>query len=763
MSPNKEKIIKDENCESSALSSRSSSIDSSYNIDHDPQYQDSIQPSLNFSRLAYNLAQFNETYEVTHRKSDAGKRVIKAVKPTCSADNMKRTMKSLFPITNWLWNYNWKNDLMADIVTGITISVFQVPQSMGYSLLAKVSPVYGLYSSFFPALIYSVMGSSRHSAVGTFAIVSLMTGSLISEFKSPEDSGFLNISSNESIREIYGCHHNFNNIEIASVIALLVGVYQLLFGIFRLGFISVYMSEQLISSFITGSSFYVLTSQIGYMAGIHLKYQSGPLSLFYTYIEFFGRLHEVNLISIFLSGGCIALLLFFKLFLNDKIKQWTKINIPFPTELVIVISSTFISHFLELKSKNVDTVGKIPTGLPFPSLPQWCLIKALWLRTIPMAIVAYAITYSTGKTFAAKHNYEIDSNQELLAIGTTNTISSFFSCLPTAASLSRSAVQESVGGKTQMVSLVNCCGLLFVLLYFGAFLEKLPNCVLAAIICVALKTLFAQISDVFRYCRVNKLDGSIWIVTFLAVIILNVDHGLYVGLAYSLITLIYKSQRPKTYLLGSIDKSDVYVPLKKYASAHEVNGIKIYQFCGPLHFANVEYFKKDLINRTKISVIDVIEKRRKLLKFQNRRTDVIESNSKFCGKFQRMRTFSRESPQPSIDIEELPTHIIIDCSMFSYIDTTGVSALKTTVQEYESIGVKTFLASCAAHVVKMLEKDGFYEEVPPHHVYITIHDALHHALEEQKGPFENFITIESEENHNDLKNTENETEVLTID
>jgi len=140
------------------------------------------------------------------------------------------------------------------------------------------------------------------------------------------------------------------------------------------------------------------------------------------------------------------------------------------------------------------------------------------------------------------------------------------------------------------------------------------------------------------------------------------------------------------------------------------------------------------------------------MKAQNRRNDELKNTSKICGKFQRMRTFSRESPQLPVE-EDLPTHIIIDCGMFSYIDTTGVTALKTTVQEYESIGIKTFLASCAAHVVKMLEKDGFYKEVPPHHVYITIHDAVHHAMEEQKGVFEQFVAIDGmggqEVNHSD--------------
>jgi hypothetical protein len=110
-------------------SSSSSSVASLYNIEHDPTYQDSIQPSLNFSRLAYNLPQFNETYEVIRSKSDPSKRVMQAVKPTCSPESLKGNVRSLFPITDWLFNYNWKNDLMADFVAGITIAIFQVPQS----------------------------------------------------------------------------------------------------------------------------------------------------------------------------------------------------------------------------------------------------------------------------------------------------------------------------------------------------------------------------------------------------------------------------------------------------------------------------------------------------------------------------------------------------------------------------------------------------------------------------------------------------------
>ena len=313
--------------------------------------------------------------------------------------------------------------------------------------------------------------------LGTFAIVSLMTGSIIGELNAYDLNPIIrqdirNITINGQPIMINVYIRQYENIAIASMIAFIVGIYQLLFGVLRLGFVSVYMSEQLISSFITASAFFVLTSQIGYMLGIPVKTKSGIFSLFWMYKDIYEQLDKVNITALIISCTCVAILIFFKLYLTDKIKKWTNLNIPFPIELVIVIGSTLVASFLPLE---IQSVGEIKIGLPSPTLPEWYFFQHLWLRCIPLAIVAYAITYSTGKTFANKHNYEIDSNQELLAIGTTNIFSSFFLCLPTAASLSRSALQESVGGRTQLASIVNSIGILFVLLYFGQYLEKLPN------------------------------------------------------------------------------------------------------------------------------------------------------------------------------------------------------------------------------------------------------------------------------------------------
>lgn len=416
-----------------------------------------------------------------------------------------------------------------------------------------------------------------------------MTGSLISQVL--ESQGFRPVDKPEEA------------VEIAMAISFLIGLYQLVFGIFRLGFFSVYMSEQLISGFTTACSFYVFTSQISYLFGLHLPYRSGPLALIYTYRDLFYSLDSINGPTLIISVTCCLIILAFKFVINPLLARHTNLSIPFPIELVLVILSTVFSHFLSIYDRwGVQIVGPIPRGIPLPRHPRFDLIRELSISTIPLAIVAYTLTISVGKIFANRHKYKVDPNQELLALGTTNLISCFFSCIPSAASLSRSAVQESSGGRTQLVSLVNCVGLLFVLLYAGPLLSQLPNCVLAAIIVVALKTLLAQVKDFANYWRISKLDASIWLTTFFAVLLLDVDIGLYVGLGYSLLTLIYKSQRPKMYLLGFVNNSDVYVPINRYASANEIPGVKIYQFCGPLHFANIEYFHKGLTRKTGVSV-----------------------------------------------------------------------------------------------------------------------------------------------------------------
>ncbi|XP_054156022.1 solute carrier family 26 member 6-like [Oppia nitens] len=723
--------------------------------------------------MAYSLPNFNARFRRSSQipgarpKSMTSERVLEKVKPQCKSP--VDMLKGWFPAIGWLSKYN-RQDLVPDVVSGATIAVFQVPESMGYSLLAQVKPVYCLYSSFFPILIYSLMGTSRHCSVGTFAALAIMTGAIINQVREGYDEHNVMLSSHtmafiRNASEISSSatgapeQYRYTKEEIAIVCSFIIGCYQLIFGFLRLGFVSVYMSEQFLNGFTCAVAFHVVGSQFQHMFGLETKPVNGVFTLAKEIAAVVANIADTNLASLILSIICTVILLAFKLYVNKLIAKKFNIKVPFPIEIFIVIGSVIVSNLMQLESNyGVKVVGHIDRGLPTPAAPwnYWPLFRRVWLPCIPLSVVSYAITYSVGKSFAIKHDYEIDSSQELIALGGSNLFSSFFRCIPVGASLSRSAVQEGSGGRTQLVSLINCVGICAVLLYFGSFLEQLPDSVLATIISVALRAMLLEIRLFKNYWDVSKIDGSIWLVTFLSVIILDIDYGLYIGLIWSLITLIYKSQRPRNYLLGTVgDQMDVFVPLGKYVNAREVPGIKIYQFCGPLHFANVDYFTEGLVQKIGFSPKEIKEKMAKLEKSHKRLSDIntigkptttttgadTTTDTITLRHMKTRHSYNMNTADThhhhhhhhhSYELPELPTHMIIDCSMFSYIDTDGIKTLKRTIADFGYIGLKTLLGGCPSHVTKQLERDHFYAAVPAHHIYISIYDALQYALQQRE-------------------------------
>ncbi|KAG8239970.1 hypothetical protein J437_LFUL018567 [Ladona fulva] len=202
--------------------------------------------------------------------------------------------------------------------------------------------------------------------------------------------------------------------------------------------------------------------------------------------------------------------------------------------------------------------------LPAPSLPAFPLVPKVLVPALVISIIAFSITISMASIFARKLNYEIDGTQELLASGVSNIFGSFFMCLPFAASLSRSLIQEDVGGKTQIASIISCLFLLLVLLWIGPFFEPLPNCVLAGIVLVSLKGMFVQIKDVFSIWHRSKMDGLVWLLTFFGVVVIDIDIGLAIGIALSILTVVMLGQKVKIFVFGNIPGTDIYLDVSRY-------------------------------------------------------------------------------------------------------------------------------------------------------------------------------------------------------
>ncbi|CAG5136585.1 unnamed protein product, partial [Candidula unifasciata] len=331
-----------------------------------------------------------------------------------------------------------------------------------------------------------------------------------------------------------------------------------------------------------------------------------------SYRDIFVNLPKTNAITFIASIVCMVILVIVKEFINNNPKIKPKLKMPVPVDLIVVVLGTVISYFVRLEEEyKVRIVGQIPVGIPSPNLAAFACLSEVVTDAIAIAIVAFAISVSMAKIFARKHDYEVDANQELLAFGICNIASSFFSSFVSAVSLSRSLVQENVGGKTQVTGLVSSSVLIVVLLVIGPYFKTLPNCVLASIILVALKGMFMQFSDLRALWSISFIDFAVWLVSFTATCLLDVDLGLLIGVGFALLTVIMRSQRPYSCLLGQVPGTDIYKDMNVYKTAEEIPNIKIFRFDSALFFANAEFFRSSLYKMT-VDPKELKKKQRKL-------------------------------------------------------------------------------------------------------------------------------------------------------
>lgn len=351
--------------------------------------------------------------------------------------------------------------------------------------------------------------------------------------------------------------------EVVSALCFLIGMIQLGLYLCRLGVLATLLSDALVSGFTTGAALHVFTSQVKDLFGLTLPKFPGNFDVIYTYVEVFKNIAQLNYVATALSVVTCLILILNNELLKPRVAKHT--ILPVPMELMLVVGGTLASRFLDLPDAyGVDTLKSIPTGFPSPSAPNFGIMSSLVSDAFVIAVVSYSVTVSMALIFAKKENYKLDFNQELLAMGMGNLLGSSFQCIPFAASLSRSAIQHSVGGKSQIASLVSCGILVFILLWIGPFFEPLPKAVLAGIIVVSLKGLLWQFKHLPKFWKLSRIDGLIWLVTFAVVVLVAIDVGLVVGVAVSLLCLIINGLKPYVCLLGCVPGTEIYLDTSKY-------------------------------------------------------------------------------------------------------------------------------------------------------------------------------------------------------
>ncbi|XP_012601504.2 pendrin [Microcebus murinus] len=716
------------------------------------------------SRPVYSELAFQQRHE---RRLQERKTLRESLSKGCSCSRKRAfgLLKSLMPVLEWLPKYRVKEWLLSDVISGVSTGLVGTLQGMAYALLASVPVGYGLYSAFFPILTYFIFGTSRHISVGPFPVVSLMVGSVV--LSMAPDENFLVPSSNGTALNatmVDSAARDSARVLIASTLTLLVGIIQLIFGGLQIGFIVRYLADPLVGGFTTAAAFQVLVSQLKIVLNVSTKNYNGVLSIIYTLIEIFQNIGNTNLAD-FIAGLLTIVICMAVKELNDRFKH--KIPIPIPIEVIVTIIATAISYGADLeKNYNAGIVKSIPSGFLPPVLPPVSLFSEMLAASFSIAVVAYAIAVSVGKVYATKYDYAIDGNQEFIAFGISNIFSGFFSCFVATTALSRTAVQESTGGKTQVAGIISAGIVMIAIVALGKLLEPLQKSVLAAVVIANLKGMFMQVRDVPRLWRQNKIDAVIWVFTCIVSIILGLDLGLLAGLIFGLLTVVLRVQFPSWNGLGSIPSTDIYKSTKNYKNIEEPEGVKILRFSSPIFYGNVDGFKKCIKSTVGFDAIRVYNKRLKALRKiqklikngQLRATkngiisDAGTPNNAFepdediedpeeldipTKEIEIQVDWNSELPV-KVNVPKVPIHtLVLDCGAISFLDVVGVRSLRAIVKEFQRIDVNVYFASLQDHVIEKLEQCGFFDDnIKKDTFFLTVHDAilyLQNQVKSQEG------------------------------
>lgn len=468
--------------------------------------------------------------------------------------------KNFVPILDWLPRY--KNEqFKGDMAAGLTVGVMLIPQGMAYAMIAGLPPIYGLYASTIPLILYAIFGTSRQLAVGPVAMVSLLTAAGIGTMAEVGTEGY---------------------IALAIVLALLVGLIQFSLGAFRLGFLVNFLSHPVISGFTSAAALIIGLSQLKHLLGVNLGRSHHIHEIIIEAVREAGSINWVTVLV-----GVVGIVI---------IKGVKRINPAIPGPLSAVLFGILAVWGLGLTDMDVKIVGEVPKGLPSFALPQFSAEQIQTLIPIALAIslVSFMESIAVAKAIQAKHkNYKVEPNQELIALGLANIGGAFFQSYPTTGGFSRTAVNDQAGAKTGMASIFSAVLIVLTLLFLTPLFYYLPNAILASVIMVAVFGLI-DYREAVHLWHSNRSDFAMLIVTFIATLALGIEQGIGIGVILSLAMVIYRTTRPHTAELGRIPGSDLYRNVERFSNLEVRPELLIFRFDAQLYFANVQHFKDSL-------------------------------------------------------------------------------------------------------------------------------------------------------------------------
>ncbi len=470
-------------------------------------------------------------------------------------------LEKAVPAYAWLRDYS-RGDLARDFSAALVITVMLVPQSMAYALLAGLPPIYGLYASTVPAILYALFGTSKHMPVGPPALMALLTFTSVSAIESPGGEEYIGY---------------------VLLLALMVGVFQLALGFLRMGFLTNFISHPVLSGFIYASAVIIALSQVEHFLGIEASDDPSTVGMVSSIVQ---KIGETNLLPLVIGLLSVAAILLLGRFAPR-----------IPGALVAVVAATLAVYLFSLDGRGIAVVGEVPRGLPQLSMPtlSFEVMRTLVPAALIVAFVGFIESISVAKAIASQEKYKIDSNQELRALGLANVGAAFFSGFPVAGSFSRTAVQYQSGGKTQMASIITALMVVATLLFLTPLFYYLPNAALAAVIVIAVYKLL-DFREAWYIFRIRGTDGLALLITFAVTLLVGVEQGIIAGAAFALLTFLRRTAYPEIIELGYAEKEDSFKGLRSHPEAKTFPEALIMRFDARLYYANIPFLEEYLIS-----------------------------------------------------------------------------------------------------------------------------------------------------------------------
>ena len=552
--------------------------------------------------------------------------------------------KSYIPILEWLPNYK-KDWLKGDIGAGLTVGVMLIPQGLAYASIAGLPPVYGLYASIVPIIIYALFGTSRQLAVGPVAMVSLLIATAIGSFEGLSTADY---------------------IAYAILLAFLVGAFQFLLGVFRLGFLVNFLSHPVVSGFTSAAALIIGLSQLKDLLGINI---SRTHHINEIVLEAINRSAEINWLAIVIGIMGILIIIGIK-----------KINKSLPSQLFAVIFGIVVVSLFGLGSGDyaVNIVKEIPSSLPRFQMPVFdiTIIQVLIPMALTIAVVSFMESIAVAKAIQSKHRtYKVVPNQELISLGLANVFGSFFQSFATTGGFSRTAVNDQAGAKTGMASIISALLIIVTLLFLTPLFYNLPKAILASVIMVAVFGLI-DYKEAIHLWKSNRTDFFLLLVTFIATLTIGIEQGIGIGVILSLAMVIYKTTKPHVAVLANIPGTHFYRNIERFKdelSIHE--NILIVRFDAQLYFANVSFFK-----------------------------DTLEDLASEKGKHLKL--------------------IIIDGESMNNLDSSGVHAIIEVIEIYTSKNIEIIFTGIKGPVRDAMEKGGIIKKIGFDKFFMSIQEGV---------------------------------------